>query len=88
MHSGPRHTEGSRGCGDKEINWPDREKREGAEGERLGGWKEPIQSDQMIIAYVVIRFLYEGSQEIGDPVNIQFNQYQQGLLHSSNFLKS
>lgn len=90
--SGLRHTEGSRGCGDKEINWPDREQREGAERERLGGWvggwREPIQSDKMMIACVVIKFLYEGPQEIGEQVNIQSNQYQQALPQSSNFLKS
>lgn len=42
----------------------------------------------MMIAFVVIKFLYEGPQEIGEPVNIQSNQYQQALLQSSNFLKS
>ena len=41
-----------------------------------------------MIACVVIKFLYEGPQEIGTLVNIQFNQYHGGLLHSSNFLKS
>lgn len=42
----------------------------------------------MMIGCVVIRFLYEGPQEIGEPLNIQFNQYQQARLHGSNFLKS
>lgn len=85
MLSGPRHTEGSGGCGDKEINWPDREQR--GERERPGGWKEPIPSDQMMIACVVIKFLYEGPQEIGEPVNIQSNQYQRAPLQKQQFLK-
>lgn len=65
-----------------------RENREKGRRESLGGWKEPIQSDWMMIACVVINFLYAGPQEIGTLVNNQFNQYHQALLYSSNFLKS
>lgn len=48
---------------------------------------DPIRPDDDL-ACAVIKFLYEGQQEIGEPVNIQSNQYQQAPLQSSNFLKS
>lgn len=44
--SGLGHTEGSRGCGYKEINWPDTKQRGGPERET--GWVEgadPIRID-------------------------------------------
>lgn len=48
-------------------------------------WEKLIQSDQTMIASVVIKILYEAAEEIGDLLNIQSNQYQQALLQSSNF---
>lgn len=95
--SGLRHTGGEVGGGGVQRMW--RQRNQSAwlrterigrerEGERPCGWKEPIQSDHMMMACVVITFLYEGPQEIGEPVDIQLNQYQRALVHSSSLLKS